>query len=225
MRLKLSEDCNVMKQGQINEYTGEMQYDWEREGLGMEAALRLFDYSRTPNDWVPSMITDEDIHSIYDRLKWGPTSANLLPGRFVFIRSEDARARLRPHLFDNNQTRMDGAACCVIVARDTRFYEYVSKIFPGREMVGAYMEANPDTAKQTAVRNATLQGAYLIIAARMLGWDANPMSGFDNAAVDEEFFPDGRWQSDFLINLGKCDFDALWPRNPRLSFEDACQLL
>jgi 3-hydroxypropanoate dehydrogenase len=225
MLLKRIEVSDMAQQGQINDYTGALQYEWEREGLGMDTALRLFDYSRTPNDWIPSEISNEDIHAIYERLKWGPTSANLCPGRFVFVRSADARARLRPHLFDNNQARMDGAACCVIVARDTRFYEFVGKTFPGREMVGAYMEANPEIAEQTAIRNATLQGAYLIIAARLLGWDANPMSGFDNAAIDAEFFPDGRWQSDFLVNLGKCDFNALWPRNPRLSFEDACLLL
>jgi 3-hydroxypropanoate dehydrogenase len=215
----------MQKYGQPNDYTGALQYEWEREGLGLEAAMRLFDYSRTANDWLPSEICDADITAIYDRLKWGPTSANLCPGRFVFLRSADAKARLKPYLFDNNQDRMDGAACSVIVARDTRFYEFVGKTFPGREMVGAYMKDNPQDGRDTAIRNATLQGAYLIIAARMLGWDTNPMSGFDNAAVDAEFFPDGRWQSDFLVNIGRCDFNALWPRNPRLSFDDACRLL
>ena len=185
---------------------------------------QMFESAHTHQAWLDRPIPDDLFHQLYDRLRWAPTSANTNPGRFVFVRSAEAKARLKPCLAPPNVDKTMTAAACVIVAADTRFYDLLPELRPDRDMRAMFADA-PAMAEDTWVRNATLQGAYLILAARSLGLDCGPMSGFDRAAIDAEFFPDGRWKSDFLINLGFGDPVQLRPRNPRLEFDQACQLL
>jgi 3-hydroxypropanoate dehydrogenase len=184
----------------------------------------LFETARTHVVWRPREIDDALLVKLYERLRWAPTSANTNPGRFVFVRSPEAKARLKPCLAPQNVEKTMAASVCVIVAADTQFYDLLPQLYPGRDMKPMFVGA-PAMAAETATRNATLQGAYLILAARSLGLDCGPMSGFDRGAVDREVFPDGRWKSDFLINLGSGDPEQLRPRNPRLAFEEACQIL
>lgn len=184
----------------------------------------LFESARTHQAWQDRPVSEALLHQLYDRLRWAPTSANTNPGRFVFVRSPEAKARLKPCLAPPNVDKTMSAAACVIVAADAQFYDLLPQLYPGRDMRPMFAES-PPLAQETWTRNATLQGAYLILAARSLGLDCGPMSGFDRSAVDAEFFPDGRWKSDFLINLGYGDEEKLRPRNPRLSFDEACLVL
>lgn len=185
---------------------------------------QIFETARTHQGWTDRPVADDLVRQLYERLRWAPTSANTNPGRFVFVRSAEAKARLKPCLAPPNVDKTMVASACVIVAADTRFYDLMPELYPGRDMRSMFADA-PAMAEETWVRNATLQGAYLILAARSLGLDCGPMSGFNRAAVDAEFFPDGRWKSDFLINLGYGDAAQLRPRNPRLAFDQACQIL
>ena len=184
----------------------------------------LFEAGRTHNAWLEREVPISLLYDLYDRLRWAPTSANSNPGRFVFLQSAEAKARLKPHLSPQNVDKTMSAPVCVIVAADTQFYENMPVLAPQRDFRTLFAAA-PAVAEETATRNAILQGAYLILAARSLGLDCGPMSGFDRSAVDSEFFPDGRWRSNFLVNLGYGDEAKLWPRNPRLAFDDACQIL
>jgi len=184
----------------------------------------IFNDARTHNFWTDQGVPDELLHSLYERLRWAPTSANSNPGRFVFLRSQEAKERLKPCLAAANVDKVMGAPVCAIVAEDTRFYELLPDLFPARDMRTMFADA-PDLASDTAARNAVLQGGYLILAARSFGLDCGPMSGFDRQAVDREFFPDGRWRSHFLVNIGYGDQTKLWPRNPRLPFGEACQII
>jgi 3-hydroxypropanoate dehydrogenase len=183
---------------------------------------RIFHSARTHNAWLDRPVTGEDIRRIYDAAKWGPTTANTNPARFVFIRSAAAKERLRPHLSAGNVDKTMAAPCCVIVAMDTQFYELMPQLFPSRDMRTTFA-GKADLIAETAFRSSTLQGAYLIVAARALGFDCGPMSGFNRETLDAEFFPDGRWKSNFLCNIGHGDPAKLFPRNPRLEFEQACQ--
>jgi 3-hydroxypropanoate dehydrogenase len=185
---------------------------------------RLFEAARTHNAWLDRDVPLEVLHQLYNRLRWAPTSANSNPGRFVFARSQAARQKLLPHLSPLNAEKTMAAPVCVIVAADTRFYDNLPQLFPARDMRTPFANA-PALADETATRNAILQGGYLILAARSLGLDCGPMSGFSRDGVDEDFFPDGRWKANFLVNLGYGDKEKLWPRNPRLSFEEACLVL
>lgn len=187
-------------------------------------AEQLFEGARTHKAWLDRPISDETLHQLYERLKWAPTSANTNPGRFVFVRSPEAKERLKACLAPPNVEKTMTAAVCVIVAADTRFFDHLGALVPGRDMRSMFADA-PALAEETAMRNATMQGAYLILAARSLGLDCGPMSGFDRAATDRTFFPDGRFRSDFLINLGYGDESKLPPRAPRLAFDQACQIL
>jgi 3-hydroxypropanoate dehydrogenase len=150
---------------------------------------------------------------------------NCQPGRYVVVRSEQAKQRLAPALLPGNREKSLRAPATIIVATDTRFYEHLPTQFPGNPTAAEMYEGNPGLAQSTAFRNSTLQGAYLIIAARMLGLDCGPMSGFDNGAVDAEFFPDGRYKSNFLVNIGVGDPSGNRPRGPRLPLEQAVELL
>ena len=190
----------------------------------MSNVEHLFESAHTHQAWQDRPIAEDLIRQIYDRLRWPPTSANTNPGRFVFVRSPEAKARLKPCLAPPNVDKAMTSAACVIVAADTQFYDLLPELRPDRDMRAMFADA-PAVAEDTWVRNSTLQGAYLIIAARSLGLDCGPMSGFDRTAADQEFFPDGRWKSDFLINLGYGDAAQLRPRNPRLEFDQACQIL
>jgi len=189
-----------------------------------ESTSNLFEAARTHNAWVDRDVSLDVLRELYDRLRWAPTSANSNPGRFVFVHSKAAKERLRPHLAPLNVEKTMAAPICVIVAADARFYDYLPQLFPARDMRSVFA-GTPALADETATRNAILQGGYLIIAARSLGLDCGPMSGFSKEGIDREFFPDGRWKSNFLINLGYGDKEKLWPRNPRLNFDEACLVL
>lgn len=190
-----------------------------------EAALAtLFTEARTYSSWTDQPVSDETIEALYNTLKFGPTSANSSPARFVFLRSEAAKERLKPALSAGNLDKTMKAAVCVIVAWDVEFYEYLPTLFPQVD-AKAWFTSSKQLAEETAFRNSTLQGAYLIMAARALGLDAGPMSGFDRTKVDAEFFPDGKWKSNFLCNLGYGNKAKLFPRNPRLDFAAAVKVL
>jgi 3-hydroxypropanoate dehydrogenase len=172
-------------------------------------------------------------------MKWGPTSANSSPARFVFLRSQQAKERLRPALAPGNVDKTMSAPVTVIIAYDLTFYEKLPKLFPHNPAMGQAFAQNQQLVEVTARRNSSLQGTYLMLAARALGLDCGPMSGFDNAKVDEEFFgagkeregveqefiPVGNFKSNFLCNLGHGDPSGLYPRGPRLEFEETCKLL
>jgi len=184
-------------------------------------------------------VDDETLRDLYELLKWAPTSANVSPARFAFLRSKEAKERLRPALAPGNLEKTMTAPVTVIVAYDMRFYDQLPKLFPQRPGVKQMFESNPQLVEVTAQRNSSLQGAYLILAARALGLDCGPMSGFDNAKVDDEFFaagkpcfgcdqeffPEGHVKSNFLCNLGYGEPSTLFPRLPRLSFNEVCSLL
>jgi 3-hydroxypropanoate dehydrogenase len=186
----------------------------------------IFRDARTPQGFLDTPVTDAQLRQVYDLMKWGPTTVNSQPMRIVFVRSTAAKHRLAPALSAGNLDKTMKAQVTAIIAHDLRFYENLPKTFPNNPKVkdnfaGAEKKAATD---RVAFRNGSLQGAYFIIAARAVGLDCGPMSGFDNAKVDAAFFPDGRWQSNFLINLGKADPAKIFPRNPRLAFEEACRI-
>ena len=199
----------------------------------------LFRTARTHSAWLDKPVTDETLRQIYDLLKWAPTSANSSPARFVFIRSAKGKERLRPSLAPGNVQKVMSAPVTAIVAYDLKFYEKMPKLFPHNPAMKELFAGNPQLVETTARRNSTLQGAYLIMAARALGLDCGPLSGFDNAKLDEEFFaagkecegcdqeffPVGHVKSNFLCNLGYGDPSKVFPRSPRLNFEEACTLL
>lgn len=193
--------------------------------LSAEALDQLFRNARTHNAWLDRPVTDETLRELYDLLKWGPTSANGSPARFLFIRSPEAKARLKPVLSPGNVEKTMAAPVTVVVAYDLLFYEQLPKLFPHSASMRNLFASNPQLAEETARRNSSLQGAYLITAARALGLDCGPMSGFDNARLDEEFFPEGHVKSNFLINLGYGDAAKIFPRGPRLDFDEVSTIL
>lgn len=190
-----------------------------------EAIEALFRQARTHNLWTERPVSEETLRDIYEILKWGPTSANSSPARFLFLRTKAAKERLAPALSSGNLDKTMAAPVTVIVAYDPKFYEYLPQLFPHNPEAKSWFTTNDMLAATTAFRNGTLQGAYLILAARAVGLDAGPMSGFDNDVVDEEFLRWRGWRSNFLVNLGYGDPSGVHPRSPRLSFEEACDLL
>ena len=184
----------------------------------------IFRAARTHNEWLDKPVSDALLLQIYDLMKWAPTSANSSPARIVFVRSAAAKQRLLPAVSPGNADKTRTAPVTAIIAHDTEFHEKLPKLFPQAD-ARSWFAGNQALIDTTAFRNGTLQGAYLILAARALGLDAGPMSGFDNAKVDKEFFPDGKVKSNFLINLGYGDHAKLFPRNPRLTFAEAAQIL
>jgi 3-hydroxypropanoate dehydrogenase len=190
-----------------------------------DAALdQLFRQARTQNKWTDQPVTDDELRALYDLLKMAPTSANASPARFLFLRTPEAKEKLRPTLSAGNVDKTMAAPVTVIVAHDPHFYDQLPKLFPHAD-ARSWFSSNYDFAQETAFRNGSLQGAYLILAARALGLDCGPMSGFDKSAVDTAFLSDRGWKSNFLINLGHGDPEGLFPRSPRLDFDEACQLL
>ncbi len=184
----------------------------------------LFETARTHNTWTDDELTDETLRRLYDVLRQGPTSANCSPGRFLFIRTPDAKERLRPALSAGNTDKTMAAPVTVIVAYDPKFYDFLPRLFPHTDARAWYAD-NEALAEATAFRNGTLQGAYLIVAARALGLDAGAMSGFDNGKVDEAFLSDRGWKSNFLVNLGHGDPSGVRPKGPRFDFDETCVLL
>jgi 3-hydroxypropanoate dehydrogenase len=187
----------------------------------------LFNSARTQNGWLPTPVTDDELRAVYDLLKMAPTSANTQPARFVFLRTPAAKERLRPALSPGNLDKTMSAPVVAIVAYDLEFHEHIPKVFPHNPgMKTGFDGAEKLAARERfAFRNGSLQGAYLIMAARAVGLDCGPMSGFDNAKVDAEFFPDGRFKSNFLCNLGHGDPAKVMQRLPRFAFDEVCTLL
>jgi len=185
----------------------------------------LFRNARTQNGWLPTPVSDALLRALYDVMRWGPTSANCCPARVIFLRTAEARARLIPALSPGNVDKTKAAPVTAIIGYDTRFYELLPQLFPHRPDMAENYKNNATLAQTTAFRNGTLQGAYFMLAARAVGLDVGGMSGFDNAKVDAEFFPDGRVKSNFLCNVGHGDPSKVLPRLPRLAFEEACTLL
>jgi 3-hydroxypropanoate dehydrogenase len=184
----------------------------------------IFREAHTHTVWLDKPVSEALIQQIYDLMKWAPTSANSSPARFVFVRSAAAKQRLLPAMSPGNEEKTRTAPVTAIVAYDTEFYEKLPKLFLHAD-ARSWFAGNQPLIDITAFRNGTLQGAYLIIAARALGLDAGPMSGFDNAKVDKEFFPGGKVKSNFVVNLGYGDHAKIHPRNPRLPFAEAAQIL
>jgi 3-hydroxypropanoate dehydrogenase len=209
------------------------------EAVNDQALDTLFREARSFSSWLPRPVTDETLRNLYDLLKWGPTSANASPARFAFIRSKEAKERLRPALAPLNVEKTMTAPVTVIVAYDLRFYGDLPRLFPHNPGMAKLYESSPDLVETTAKRNSSLQGAYMIMAARALGLDCGPMSGFERTKVDDEFFaagrpcfgcdqeffPEGHVKTNFLCNLGYGDRSRLFPRLPRLPFSEACSLL
>lgn len=189
-----------------------------------QALDRIFRQARTYRSWRPDPVPVETLKEMYELARLGPTSANSSPARFLFLTTPEAKERLVPALMAGNVDQTRSAPVTVVVAWDTEFYEKLPTLFPQADM-RAIFAANPTVAHETAFRNSSLQGAYFILAARALGLDCGPMSGFDAAKVNAEFFPDGKWKVNFLCNLGYGDAGQLYPRNPRLDFDEACRVL
>jgi len=201
--------------------------------LAKDALDVLFHEARTHNAWLDKPVPDDVLRLLYETMKYGPTSANSNPARIVFLRTPEAKQRLLPALSPANVDKTMQAPVTAIVGYDLKFYEHTPKLFPHNPAMRELFSNSPQLAEVTAFRNGSLQGGYLILAARALGLDCGPMSGFDNAKVDAEFFSASagnppafiQVKSNFLCNLGYGDPSKLFPRNPRLAFNEACRLL
>jgi len=193
--------------------------------LDPDALDSLFRKARTHHAWLDRPVSDDALRDVYELMKWGPTSANTGPARIVFLRTPAAKQRLLPALSPGNVPQTTQAPVTAIVAYDLKFYEHLDRLFPKTPALRERFASSADAAQLTAFRNATLQGGYFILAARAVGLDCGPMSGFDNAQVDQEFFPEGTVKSNFLCNLGYGDPAKLHPRAPRLEFDEVCKLL
>jgi 3-hydroxypropanoate dehydrogenase len=192
--------------------------------ISQETLDQLFRDARTHSTWLPEPVPVELLREAYELARLGPTSANGSPARFVFVTTPGAKARLKPALAPGNVDKTIAAPVTVIVAWDTEFHEYLPKLFPQADM-RSYFIGNQALIHETAFRNSSLQAAYFILAARALGLDCGPMSGFDAGKLNAEFFPDGKWKVNLLCNLGYGDPSKLYPRNPRLNFEEASVIL
>jgi 3-hydroxypropanoate dehydrogenase len=189
--------------------------------ISIMSIQQLFTAARTHHAWQDRDIADGLLHEIYDLAKWGPTSANSLPMRIVFVKSNSAKEKLMPALAGSNVEQVRAAPVTAIVAYDQKFYDQLPTLFPAFDARSLFA-SNPSLSEQTAFRNSSLQGAYFILAVRALGLDTGPMSGFDNAKVDQAFFENSSWKSNFLCNIGYGDATKLHPRGPRLGFDQAC---
>jgi 3-hydroxypropanoate dehydrogenase len=185
---------------------------------------QLFLDARTHNKWLPKEVPDGLLHQLVDVLKMGPTSANCSPARFVFVKSKEAKERLKPHLSEGNREKTMQAPVCAIIGYDLEFYEHLPKLFPHTDARG-WFAGKPEKIKETAFRNGTLQGAYLILAARLHGLDCGPMSGFDNDRVDKAFFAGTSTKSNFLCTLGYGDWAGVNPRSPRFTFDEMAKII
>lgn len=194
------------------------------EPVSQAALDQLYREARTHSAWLPKPVPATLLHEIYDLARFGPTSANSSPARFVFLTTPEAKARLKPALMPGNVEKTMSAPVTVIVAWDTQFHENLPRLFPQFDM-RSYFVGNQALIDETAFRNSSLQAAYFMLAARALGLDCGPMSGFDAAKVNAEFFPDGQWKANLICNLGYGDKNKLFPRNPRLEFEEAATIL
>jgi 3-hydroxypropanoate dehydrogenase len=190
-----------------------------------EVALdQIFRKARTHSAWRYEPVPAELLRKVYDLARLGPTSANGSPGRFLFLTTPEAKARLKPALMPLNVEKTMSAPVTVIIAWDTEFHEKLPKLFPHADM-RSFFAGNHPLINETAFRNSSLQAGYFILAARAMGLDCGPMSGFDAEKINAEFFADGKWKVNLICNLGYGDPDKLFPRNPRLEFEEAASIL
>ena len=190
-----------------------------------EALDILFRKARTHRNWRPGQVTPQMLMAVYDLARWGPTTNNTTPGRFVFVVSPAAKERLKPHLTKGNVEQTMRAQATAIIAYDLKFYEMMGKLSPNPSARESWMQKTPAELETAALRNSSLQGGYFIMAARAIGLDCGPMSGFDNPGVDSEFFAGTSIKSNFLCNLGFGDESGLRPRGGRLDFDEACRIL
>lgn len=192
--------------------------------LAPEALEQLFTGARTHNGWLPKEVPNELLELAVDYAKWGPTSANCSPMRIVFVRSPEAKARLSPAMSEANRAKTMAAPATAIIGYDLDFHEKLTHLYPATD-ARSWFIGNEPLIEETAFRNGSLQGAYLLLALRAVGLDCGPMSGFDKAKVDTEFFAGTRIKSNFLINIGYGDPAKLYPRGPRLAFEEIATIL
>ncbi len=193
--------------------------------LGKDALDQLFLEARTQNKWQAKDVPESVLREIVDLTKMGPTSANCQPARIVFVKSQAAKQRLAPFLSDNNRPKTMEAPVCAIIAHDLKFYEHLPRMFPHNQTARTWFEGKAEVVNATAFRNGSLQGAYFMLAARALGLDTGAMSGFDNAGVDREFFPEGHVKSNFLCNIGYGDPAGVFARSPRFAFDEMAKIL
>jgi 3-hydroxypropanoate dehydrogenase len=188
-----------------------------------KALEQLFTQARTHNGWLDKEVPDSLLRDALNIAIWGPTSANCLPMRVIFVRSPEAKARLAPALSDSNREKTIAAPAVAIVGYDLQFYDLLPRLYPATD-ARSWFIGNDKLIQEAAFRNGTLQGGYLLLALRAVGLDTGPMSGFDNAKVDAAFFPDGRVKSNFLVNIGYGDPSKLYPRGPRLTFDEVATI-
>lgn len=191
--------------------------------LDEKALASLFSEARTHGSWRDQPVSDDQLAELYALTRMGPTSANCSPARFVFVRSAEGKEKLKPTLSSGNLEKTMSAPVTVIVAYEREFYEALPRLFPHGD-ARSWFTSSPEFAEQTALRNSSMQAAYLILAARAMGLDTGPMSGFDRARLDAAFFAGSTWTANLLINLGYGNPKKLYPRLPRLAFDEACTL-
>ncbi len=192
--------------------------------LDNEAFDTLFRTARSHSFWRDMPVSDEQLRKLYDLMKWGPTSANCSPARLVFVRSREAKERLKPCLDAGNVDKSMTAPVVAIIGMDLEFYTKLPQLFPHNPDAPSWFAGKTEKIHETAFRNSSLQGAYFMLAARSLGLDCGPMSGFDARKLDAEFFPDGKVKSNFICAIGYGDAAKLFPRGPRLDFNEACRI-
>lgn len=194
-----------------------------KQPLSNEALGQLFSEARSYNRWQEKAVSDVQLQQIYELLKWGPTAANSCPARIVFVKSEEAKQRLKPCLAEGNVEKSMSAPVVAIIGMDMEFYEQLPKLFPHTD-ARSWFAGKPDKIAENAMRNSSLQAGYLMLAARSLGLDCGPMSGFDYPALEAEFFPDGKVKANFICAIGYGSQEELYPRGPRLAFDEACRI-
>ncbi len=192
--------------------------------LDKDALDTLFCEARSHNGWLEKEVTDTQINQIYELMKFGPTAANTCPARLTFVQSDGAKERLKSHLDEGNVDKAMSAPAVAIISYDTEFYEKLDYLFPHTDAKSWY-EGKPDKISAVGSMNATLQGAYFMLAARAVGLDCGPMGGFNASTLDQEFFPDGKTKSIFICGIGYGDHSKIYPRSPRLSFKEACEII
>jgi len=193
------------------------------QALSEQALDQLFREARSYSAWQEKAVSDELLHQLYELMKWGPTAANSCPARIVFVKSEAAKQRLKPCLAEGNVEKSMSAPVVAIIGMDMAFYDKLPKLFPHTD-ARSWFAGKPEKILDNAMRNSSLQGGYLIMAARSLGLDCGPMSGFDYPRLEAEFFPDGKVKANFICALGYGSQDKLYPRGPRLAFDEACRI-
>jgi 3-hydroxypropanoate dehydrogenase len=193
--------------------------------ISNEALSQLFTEARSFNGWLPKDVTTETLHKIYDLTKWGPTSANTSPARFVFFKNGTEKEKFLSAVLDMNREKVRAAPVTAIIATDEKFFDQIPKLFPHAPGFRDFFTADAKLASETGFRNSSLQGAYFMLAVRALGLDCGPMSGFENKKMDELFFAGTSWKSNFICNIGYGDRSKLLPRLPRLSFDEACKVV